>query len=169
MEFLGTTGRKTRHSGSLPRAQCYERIEYYPVDLQALAECALARAVSHLPYTARPDISFQITHVAGVMEMHESRNWQPIETAPRDGKTFKEIAAEMGVSRGIRDDDGRSGRKLSSNTRQRNEILGSATLGGLYYGGSGGNGLPFNSIIQANVHQSIRSRGRAAAGGISRE
>src|SRR5215472_11985751 len=29
---------------SLPRAQCYERIEYHPVDLQALAECALARA-----------------------------------------------------------------------------------------------------------------------------
>src|SRR5262249_56701109 len=29
---------------SLPRAQCDERIEYHPVDLQALAECALARA-----------------------------------------------------------------------------------------------------------------------------
>src|SRR5215813_4718546 len=29
---------------SLRRAQCYERIEYRPVDLQALAECALARA-----------------------------------------------------------------------------------------------------------------------------
>src|SRR5262249_45671934 len=31
-----------RHS--LPRAQGDERIEYHPVDLQALAECALARA-----------------------------------------------------------------------------------------------------------------------------
>src|SRR5262245_49150832 len=29
---------------SLPRAQCDERIEYHPVDLQALAECALATA-----------------------------------------------------------------------------------------------------------------------------
>ncbi len=29
---------------SLPRAQCYERIEYHPVDLQALAECARAGA-----------------------------------------------------------------------------------------------------------------------------
>ena len=29
---------------SLPRAQGDERIEYHPVDLQALAECALARA-----------------------------------------------------------------------------------------------------------------------------
>src|SRR5262249_5717101 len=29
---------------SLLRAPCYERIEYHPVDLQALAECALARA-----------------------------------------------------------------------------------------------------------------------------
>src|ERR1700758_1389511 len=28
---------------SLPRAQCDERIEYHPVDLQALVECALAR------------------------------------------------------------------------------------------------------------------------------
>src|SRR4029077_16037402 len=28
---------------SLPRAQCDERIEYRPVDLQALVECALAR------------------------------------------------------------------------------------------------------------------------------
>src|SRR5215471_17379680 len=44
MEFLETTGRKIRRSGSLPRAQCDERIEYHPVDLQALAECALARA-----------------------------------------------------------------------------------------------------------------------------
>src|SRR6266516_7658651 len=29
---------------ALPRAQCDERIEYPPVDLQALAECALARS-----------------------------------------------------------------------------------------------------------------------------
>src|SRR5262245_61363650 len=29
---------------SLPRAQCDERIEYQPVDLQALVECALATA-----------------------------------------------------------------------------------------------------------------------------
>jgi hypothetical protein len=29
---------------SLPRAQCDERIEYHPVDLQAFVECALARA-----------------------------------------------------------------------------------------------------------------------------
>jgi len=29
---------------SLPRAQGDERIEYHPIDLQALAECALARA-----------------------------------------------------------------------------------------------------------------------------
>src|SRR5512133_3694496 len=29
---------------ALPRAQCDERIEYPPVDLQALAECVLARA-----------------------------------------------------------------------------------------------------------------------------
>src|SRR5258707_12955394 len=28
---------------SLPRAQCDERIEYHPVELQALVECALAR------------------------------------------------------------------------------------------------------------------------------
>src|ERR1700756_3402494 len=28
---------------SLPRAQCDERIEYHPVDLQALVECARAR------------------------------------------------------------------------------------------------------------------------------
>src|SRR5260221_5810426 len=46
MEFLGTTGRKPRHSGSFPRAQCYERIEYYPVDLQALAECAAQASAS---------------------------------------------------------------------------------------------------------------------------
>src|SRR5260221_4369762 len=37
-----------RHSGALLRAQCYERIEYQPVDLQALAECALARAKCRL-------------------------------------------------------------------------------------------------------------------------
>src|SRR5215813_11580975 len=29
---------------SFPRAQCDERIEYHPVDLQARVECALARA-----------------------------------------------------------------------------------------------------------------------------
>src|SRR5262245_64858317 len=28
---------------SLPRAQCDERIEYHPVDLQPLVKCALAR------------------------------------------------------------------------------------------------------------------------------
>ena len=45
VEFLETTGRKIRHSGAAYCApQCYERIEYHPVDLQALAECALARA-----------------------------------------------------------------------------------------------------------------------------
>src|SRR5215468_11172671 len=44
MEFLETTGRKIRRSGSLLRAQGDERIEQHPVDLQALAECALARA-----------------------------------------------------------------------------------------------------------------------------
>jgi len=40
MEFLGTTGRKMRQR-SFPRALDDERIEYHPVDLQALAECAL--------------------------------------------------------------------------------------------------------------------------------
>src|SRR5499427_10816823 len=44
MEFLETTSRKIRRSGSLLRAQGDERIEYHPVDLEALAECALARA-----------------------------------------------------------------------------------------------------------------------------
>src|SRR6516165_8431978 len=45
VEFLETTGRKIRHSGAPYCApQCYERIEYHPVDFQALAECALARA-----------------------------------------------------------------------------------------------------------------------------
>src|SRR5262249_31061861 len=37
-------GRYAAPALSLPRAQGDERIEYHPVDLQALAECALARA-----------------------------------------------------------------------------------------------------------------------------
>jgi hypothetical protein len=37
---------------SLPRAQFDERIEYHPVDLQAHAECALARAKCSLGWNA---------------------------------------------------------------------------------------------------------------------
>jgi hypothetical protein len=44
MEFLETKSEDTPLRRSLLRAQCYERIEYHPVDLQAFAECALARA-----------------------------------------------------------------------------------------------------------------------------
>src|SRR5215467_15037530 len=39
---------------SLPRAQCYERIEYHPVDLQALAECTLAGAKCPLGLSSTP-------------------------------------------------------------------------------------------------------------------
>src|SRR4051794_20638219 len=45
MEFLETPGPEdTPLRRSLPPAQGDERIEYQPVDLQALAECTLARA-----------------------------------------------------------------------------------------------------------------------------
>src|SRR5262245_18161961 len=58
---------------SLPRAQCDERIEYHPVNLQTLVECALARVKCPLgrnadvvdggPPWRRPDALDQLCHL----------------------------------------------------------------------------------------------------------
>src|SRR5262252_5737715 len=104
MEFLETTSRKIRRSGSLLRAQGDERIEYHPVDLQALAECALATAKCPLGRNAdvinaglpwrRLDVLDQLRHLP-----LECVGW-PKEVGPEGDEQIAVVALGIRVRAG---------------------------------------------------------------------